>query len=484
MFDQTKQRNKRQVVFKKQVQGHVGRAVGAIQVLPAPLPLYEFSKSEDDQVAYVAPGLEPVLRTVLQRQGYQVQEGGRAPVPWSEPAWDRLDKLPAIDQVLLETVRNQLQSLICIGQSVDAVQLVAEVALAWPGKTMAVLARTIRETRQTRDKLQSLGVDAVAINSRNLPDRIGQVAVCTPIGLADTDFTWLDCVFVMDATLANSKRCLESLGHIWRARLYGLLPIDAKLAPLEQDLISALFGLVEITIPRHGHCERQVQVVTFSIQGGPVLALDLDLVALKRQGLWRHPVRNRLLTKIARALQERDSRAIEHLLHRAVHLTDDQRGVLVLVENVEHALVLAERLAGWQVITGPDVNTHGLNAEQVQRLQQCVDPFTTGPLFAIVTAAALPEVDLREVGILLRADGGIGLPLLTREQLTVPDGQPVPPLLLVDLVDHQHPLLRRQSRQRQEQYEKRSWFAPGIDPVQGRVERFLASRPGQKGGRR
>jgi hypothetical protein len=50
-------------------------------------------------------------------------------------------------------------------------------------------------------------------------------------------------------------------------------------------------------------------------------------------------------------------------------------------------------------------------------------------------------------------------------------------LLLIDFHDRHHPLLRRRSRRRQEAYAERGWFAPGVDPVQARVERFLATRP-------
>jgi hypothetical protein len=51
-------------------------------------------------------------------------------------------------------------------------------------------------------------------------------------------------------------------------------------------------------------------------------------------------------------------------------------------------------------------------------------------------------------------------------------------LLLIDLDDRHHPLLRRWSRQRRGLYAQRGWFAPGMDPFQARVQQFLANRPG------
>src|SRR5262245_10296919 len=104
-------------------------------------------------------------------------------------------------------------------------------------------------------------------------------------------------------------------------------------------------------------------------------------------------------------------------------------------------------------------------------------PSAPRPLPAVVTAAALPEVDLARVGVLVRADGGAGLPPLGPGQLVEPDEGPARPLLLIDLHDRHHPALRRQSRRRQDAYADRGWFAPGVEPVQARAERFLAGRP-------
>jgi hypothetical protein len=50
--------------------------------------------------------------------------------------------------------------------------------------------------------------------------------------------------------------------------------------------------------------------------------------------------------------------------------------------------------------------------------------------------------------------------------------------LLVDFDDRHHPLLRRWARERREAYAERGWYDVGADPVQKRVEAFVAGRPG------
>jgi hypothetical protein len=61
MFDQTKQRNKRQVVFKKQVQGHVGRAVGIQFTIRASLARIILDSRSVIQNQSVALDIEIVL---------------------------------------------------------------------------------------------------------------------------------------------------------------------------------------------------------------------------------------------------------------------------------------------------------------------------------------------------------------------------------------------------------------------------------------
>jgi hypothetical protein len=53
----------------------------------------------------------------------------------------------------------------------------------------------------------------------------------------------------------------------------------------------------------------------------------------------------------------------------------------------------------------------------------------------------------------------------------------MPRLLLIDFDDKHHPIFRRWSRQRWAAYSEHGWYAPGVDPVLARIERFLTTRP-------
>jgi hypothetical protein len=241
----------------------------------------------------------------------------------------------------------------------------------------------------------------------------------------------------------------------------------------------ALFGFTEVVIPKHGCREREVHVVSSPIRGGMKLPPALDGVRLKRRGLWHHSVRNRNIAKIARAFREGRREEIAKALPGIELALDGTalRDVLLLVENTEHGLALASLLPGWSLWTGENVHEDGLGAEHESLLHPPLNPFKTGPFTAIVTAEGVRNVDMNDVDVLIRADGGKGLPPLGASSLIELDQGPQRPMLLIDFHDRHHPALRKWSRRRHEAYEERGWHSPSHNPVLCRVERFVATRP-------
>ena len=185
------------------------------------------------------------------------------------------------------------------------------------------------------------------------------------LGADGVDLHRRDIVIVLDAPEALGRYARLALTGAPQARLYGLLDRSRRLAPYDGDRVLALFGLDEVVIPRHGCVERPVEVVTVRVTGGPAVAPGDDVVALKRRAVWLNPVRNRRLARLAGALAQGDlGRVAAESPALAARLGDGAESrVVVLVENVEHALALAERLPGWPIVTGPDVVTVGLSAQ-------------------------------------------------------------------------------------------------------------------------
>jgi hypothetical protein len=432
-------------------------------------------------VLYCRATLEPVVELALAEAGYDVTVSGHISRPLPSPCVDHYDPAAPHDHLLLNTVQHHEWAM--IRYDADAVNpswLIAQIVLAWPDKTIAIMVRRLGDARCLRNCLRQFGLDVTLASSKYHPAGHARVLITTPVGLAQApaDMAWLDIIIAFDAIEATGKQDSFCLSRATRARLYGLLPTNVRPSPLEQDLICSLFGFHEVLIPRHGCQERSVQVIHYPIEGGMPLVPDLDVLRLKRRGLWHHGVRNRKLTQIAKAFTSGDKERIAQMLADAKINVTGQAGVVVLVENIEHALVLARLLPGWPVWAKDDFIDDDLSPKEIERLHLVLDPFRDDPIRAIVTQAALSTgINLRAVDVVVRADGGVGLPPVDPRDLIVPDS-PVQPLLLVDFHDRHHRVLRHQSRLRKEAYTERGWLPPGSDPVQSRVKRYLANRRG------
>jgi hypothetical protein len=458
---------------------------GGLRVLAAPVPLSRERPGAGGPALCLDAGLEPVVREALRRAGCRVECVGQAPPPLPPPDFTRLEGLGVIDHTLLDAVRHHDRALLRHGPGVDLALLIAEVALAWREKTIAVPVARRADARGLGRALRALLPDVSVVTGQSCPAEVGRVVVATYTGLGHTaryrlpgyrmfDISWTDILVVPDALSATTTVARAWLGHAARARVYGLLPLDARPSPLEGDLLRALFGFQEAVLPRHGHRDRPVVVLGNPVRGGMPLPPGLAGVALQRRGVWQHPVRNRIAARIAAACAAGTAQAV---LGPAA--ADAPPGVVVLAANAEHALALAARLPDWLLLASLDTHETGLTAGRVSLLNRPVSPFAATAFRTITTPAVLPHLDWP--GVLVRADGGGGggLPPLAPAQLIEPDDGPARPLVLVDFDDRHHPQLRRRARLRRQAYAERGWFAPGVDPVQARVEQFLATRPAE-----
>jgi hypothetical protein len=215
------------------------------------------------------------------------------------------------------------------------------------------------------------------------------------------------------------------------------------------------------------------------MMGGPVPPVP-DVVALKREGIWANPVRNRRVARLAKALAAGDGPglAAEHPTIAAWAAGVDISRVIVLVEGIEHALALADRLPGWGLLAGPHVATAGLSARHRHILEGRIRAGDVQPRRAIATLAGLAATDVERTGVIVRADGGVGIPGALESGLAMPypAGRP---LLLVDLDDRHHPELRRRSRARRAAYLDRGWAVDGTAGPSSPLDVFLSTRPGR-----
>jgi len=433
-------------------------------------------------------GLAPAVSRLLDQLDY---------VPVMRPRWPQPACLPAPDEVgvrwrgpcdmqMLELIREHDHGLVRYDGrgGVDLAWLIAQIALAYPLAKLAVVVASMSMGYSLRQRIARWVRGVTVLNARLATRRVDRVVIGTAYGMADhaVELNKRNIVIfpkAQDALHERAQTALMTADPMFR--LFGFVPTDCTLSPYEQDWLLASFGFAEVTVPRHGFVERLVRTVWSPVDGGPRLSHDANVLALKRQGIWQHPVRNRRIARVALEFARRDLAWLRQRVPEAAPAGSASAPcrVMILVEGVDHALVLASLLPDWPVIVGEDVIEDGLGHDQRRLLaERRALPNATGPVIATTAGLARSGVlDLSTFDVLVWAGAGAHLPPMPADRLICRPEQ-VRGLLVVDLNDRHHPHLRRWSRYRREAYLDAGWFAPGDDPIEARVDRFLAQRPG------
>jgi hypothetical protein len=428
-------------------------------------------------------GLEPVVEYLAVQAGYRVEHrrGTGRPRPLSAPDLARLPGSRAKDVGWLDFLRTRRSGIVRYRQGrVELAWLVGQAGCAFPDARIAVVVVSRAKRERVFGQMRRYIPGVVLVDNGPIPEEAGRIVISSFTDLAhpDIEFEKFDLVIVPDAREALTRQGQLALATVdAKFRLFGLLPIDCKLSPSDEDWIAATFGLGELVIPKHGHEQRAMMVAFAKIAGGPQLPVTLDDRTLARKGIWRSPVRNRRIARVAVALQKQDYRWLTEQapeVARGLEHGSGQR-IAVLVDTIEHALALAPALPEWPIITAADVYQHGLDRAQRRLLAERRPTWSTGR-FGIVTAEALATLESGILDVILWAGGGRHLPPIPESQLVGKTGQ-VTPLLVVDLNDRQHPALRRWTRWRREAYTAAGWYPVGMAPILAKVKRFLAQPP-------
>jgi hypothetical protein len=409
----------------------------------------------------------------LQRHGRRAALAGARPQTPPPPDEALVGRFAAADPGVLELVRNHDRGLIRFADGkVMPSRLIAQAARAWPRLTFAVAATRCEDVRRVRRELAGHGVEATMHTHRASP-RAGRVAVGTHAHLGEVDLERRDVFFALDpADLFNGKGHhtygIDVIKNLDRARAYGFLPAGVRVPPYPRDLITALFGVEEVYLPAHGERPVGVFVAFANVWGGGPPPTSSSENEVKKAGIHKHHMRNRRVARMAAALHAKDLALTGELCPDfAGHVRVQKFGVGVLVDDVGHGLDLSGRL-GWPLLTAEGVNVTGLSAEEKARIKRGRE----GAQPVVVTVAAMAEAGRFDA--LVRADGGVGLPDLPEKLLRVEHGSERG-LLIIDLDDRHHPLLRQRSRRRREAYVEAGWRVAGVEV--SHLDSFLAARP-------
>ncbi len=412
-------------------------------------------------------GLEAEITNFLQDLGHEVVLKGDRPEHLPEPAWKKLPgNLPG-DRRLLRFVQEYERGLIWYRESkVDIAWLIAQIALAYPKEKIVVMATRQSDAEVLAKRLRRYISGVSVATTRHHPAKAGRVVVVTPSGLGQTGVQARErtvCICVNPTeVLNNRKKRLDSRDWlpVLKTRLYGLLCEDLLLAPQQLDLVRALFGTQRLFIPKHGCRELPVSVVFWKFQGGSKTPLNTPTHKLKRQLVWRDRLRNGLIAGLAQAIVKDDDKAIGKKYRSIAHGLYAKLGcrVAILVENVEHAAQLLQRLPGWPIVAGTVSGSSKLSSKTKAALKTGSQPTVQKTDDVIVTTSAFAKIGI--VDVLIRADAGVALPPISSEFFVASDGVPKS-LTIVDVDDRHHPHLRRRSKWRKNAYLERGWQVDG-----------------------
>ena len=266
---------------------------------------------------------------------------------------------------------------------------------------------------------------------------------------------------------------LVGINRLSQGRLYGLLPYDARVAPRLRDHLTALFGIKEVHVPKHGYRPVPIKVVFSTIQGGNRPPNSKDAYFIKRLGVHEHHLRNRRIVRLAQALAHKDVTLLKAKVPEVAACFNKRvsKRVGILVDNIAQGLALAGKL-GWPMVAAENVNDHGLSAEQQTILEAGRNEHYRTKKPVVVTGAGMMHAGRFDV--LIRADGGTGLPAIPKNKLRIKNDQDAQ-MLLLDFADRHHPLLRHWSRLRREAYLAADWMVAGQESTA--LDKFLATRP-------
>jgi hypothetical protein len=426
-------------------------------------------------------GLEPLVRELLKREGYRLQCEPLSSRRLPPPSGKRPPRITLLDHALLRAVASRDRALIRYTKgSVSPAKLIAQIGYAWPQLRIMVWVTRVDDAKRLAAELRKYFTYVPVHYSGRCPDTRSRIVVSTygQLGAASVEIEKRDIGIALHAAeLIRNNEARQALRAARKARFYGLLPAQDQLARYDQDYLTALFGTHPVSIPAHGREYRPVDVVSTRVSGGPRPGKHADTLTVKQQGIWRHPVRNRRICSLAVALSHGDDAVIASQFPDVARNVPEGRRlgrIAILVDNVDHGQTLSKLLFDAPLVVGQTCYDAGLSQLQQQCITSGRDPRTRTQEHVIVTTEGLKRAG--NFDIIIRADGGLGLPHLPQKLLTAPSDRPLPRLLLIHMADKHHPKLRKWTRYRRQAYAAAGWNLLDTAP-QTALERFIAARP-------
>ena len=418
-------------------------------------------------------GLFPVVLRLLKDAGYRVRWQRRLAARLITPASIRPSNLP-VDEQFLSTVQQHPRAMFRCGGGVRTDWLVAQTAQAWPSRSLFIWTNSVEEARSLKQQLRRRKLTARW--TWNGSERLHDV----PIVVGQQDYATLckrNVLIFTDAAYVARKHGLRPVEETGDARVYGLLRAGESHAPFAGDLMRSVFGFTTVDIPRHGCHVIRPDVVTVRYRGGVPASADQDSAyEVRRAAIWLNNGRNRFLATLVRAFKHRSCsklRSADEHLRNLITSSREDCSVVVLAENLEHAVSLGKLLPEAALLQETDLQVGGLSRRDGEWVERAVQRQSR---ICIAMWASRERADTDSMDVWIRADAG---PEAWCPLRIVSSNAKSP--LVVDVLDDSHWLLRDWQRQRRQEYPLLGQTLNGVATPDD-VQRFLDERIAMGGG--
>jgi superfamily II DNA or RNA helicase len=373
---------------------------------PEPLYLME----EEDTLLTYAGFLERVS-ALIKRAGAELQATEPRPIPRFEPQWPRLAgvQLRGGQQRMLASIvaceRGQYNGFTAMGKT----YLIRNTLALYPQPecTIAVIAQQRPVVDAIYRDLCELYPGEVGV-FRAGRQEVNRITVCTAKSCLKPGPQWVaEChmVFYDEVHTAGAPDVSERLTQFKFARMYGFSASTECRTDGANLVVEGLFGPVRERVTMEEGLQEgyAAKVRAFFYKVPAAYSTRQQPAARKRETIWRNARRNRAIQRVARHWEQK--------------LEDPQ--ILIMVDTLEHALELGRLLPDYELIYS------SADSGLVERYQRRGE---LPPLFrkytpkqrmemnqrieegsvkrAISTTTLGTGVDMRELDVFIRADGG------------------------------------------------------------------------------
>lgn len=390
---------------------------------------------------------------------------------------------------LADFVRAHERGVIRVPDQMDEVIPVAELADAFPARQIIVIGPTVAKLKQMERKLceaqHRVGIPEAQHRANpvhysreqltlDVEEDMPRLVLSTPLGVGDLDFATCDLVILTDAKHCVHERVQIALQQIdAQFRLFGITRASDRLSPYEAGKVMGVLGPEVIELMPNGRTRRNVHVAWIR-HNQPQNLEQRETSAFDFKCLWHNETRNRAIAKLAKALARGE--ALDEEQHQSVVVWFEGRNympqaVTVLVDRLVHAVALAKKLPDWPIIAGEDLDLVGLPRSIKTRLKRGRQLWIDGPRQIVLTDSAA-SVAGNCSDVVIWAGGGPHGPEMP-DSWFGQERDTEHPLLVVDFLDLFNAQTRQWQHRRRERYDQQDIFEVGVDPLIGRIERFL-----------